>query len=385
MLLLTTGKRPVDLIKTGMKLHYLYILVRVWLLCLPLQLNAQNIQPIQAALPAAPLQVQENPLFLSNEVLHFRLSMDVKAVLKDRGDERKSHRASITYKNADGGEVEEKLKVRVRGNRRRDPAVCDFPPIQLNFSRKTVQATVFGKVNKLKMVTHCLNDEYVLREYLVYKLYNVITDSSFRVRLCRVEYADTKGKRKTETNYAFLIEDDDVMAARQNATIVPENLIIRMDRTDTLSMAKLAFFQFMIGNTDWSVPYRHNIDLLAFTPFSAPVAVPFDFDYAGLVSAPYAAPPPELGIRSVRQRLFRGYSYHDRVYTQVRAFYNGRRPAIYNIYLNFGLLDKRYTKQTIKYLDQFYETLNDPKDFYNAFVRQGQRNEKGGVVVKGLD
>ncbi|MDX5436648.1 MAG: hypothetical protein LPK03_05600, partial [Pontibacter sp.] len=349
-----------------MKLCDLYMLVRVWLLCLPLQLNAQTIQTLETAPTAETLQAQENPLFLSNEVLHFKLSMDVKAVLKDRGDERKSHKAVITYKSADGGEVEEKLKVRVRGNRRRDPTICDFPPIRLNFSRKTVQATVFGKVNKLKMVTHCLNDEYVLREYLVYKLYNVVTDSSFRVRLCRVEYEDTKGKRKTETKYAFLIEDDDVMAARQNATIVPENLVIRMDRTDTLSMAKLAFFQFMIGNTDWSVPYRHNIDLLAFTPFSAPVAVPFDFDYAGMVSAPYAAPPPELGIRSVRQRLFRGYSYHDKVYRQVRDFYIRRKPAIYDVYLSFELINKRYKKQTIKYLDQFYETLNDPKDFYNA-------------------
>ncbi|MCX2741772.1 hypothetical protein [Pontibacter anaerobius] len=371
-----------------MKTWVLYTFIRLLLLSLPLQLWAQpgkSVLSAQAAPVAEARQDLENPLFLSDEVLHFKLAMDVKEVLKDRGDERKSHRAVITYTDSGGAKVEEKLKVRVRGNRRRDPSVCNFPPIQLNFSRKTVEETIFGKVNKLKMVTHCLNDEYVLREYLVYKLYNVVTDTSYRVRLCRVQYEDLKGKRKTVTQYAFLIEDDDIMAGRHNATVLPEALVVRMDRAATMPMAKMAFFQFMIGNTDWSVPYRHNIDLLMMNPNSPPVPVPFDFDYAGIVSTPYASPPPELGISTVRQRLFRGYSYPDKVYVQMRDFYNKRKSAIYKVYTDFSQLDRRYRRQTLKYLDQFYEVLNDPKDFHNAFVRQGQQNERASVVVKGLD
>ncbi|TPE44190.1 hypothetical protein [Pontibacter mangrovi] len=362
-----------------MKTWLLYFLLLLPVCCKPQQLLAQADT---AALTAEELQ---NPLFLTEEVLRFTLRVDMNSLLKDRGEHRKDHQAVITYLNPDGTTVEEKLKVKVRGNRRRDPRVCDFPPLQLNFSRKTVAGTVFGKVNKLKMVTHCLNDEYVLREFLVYKLYNVLTDTSFRARLCQVTYQDQRGKGKEEVRYAFLLEDDDIMAARQKAVVMPEELLVRMDRTETMAMAKLAFFQFMIGNTDWSVPYRHNIDLLAFRVAGPPVPVPFDFDYAGIVAAPYATPPPELGITSVRQRLFRGYSYPDEVYVQVREFFNRRRPAIYKVYQSFPLLDRRYIRQTTKYLDQFYEVLNDSKDFNNAFVRQGQQNERVRVVVKGLE
>ncbi|WP_266204520.1 hypothetical protein [Pontibacter kalidii] len=367
-----------------MKTWLSYFVLSLLLLSLPLQLRAQ---PDTTVLSFADTEARElqNPLFLSNEVLHFTLRMDMKTVLKDRGDERESHGAVLVYKDASGVEVEEKLKVRVRGNRRRDPSVCDFPPLQLNFSRKTVEKTIFGKVNKLKMVTHCINDEYVLREYLVYKVYNTLTDASYRVRLCRVQYEDLKGRRKTQTGYAFLIEDDDVMAARNNATVMPEEAFVRMDRTAEMPMAKLAFFQFMIGNTDWSVPYRHNIDLLLVDSLAAPLPVPFDFDYAGIVATPYASPPPELGITSVRQRLFRGYTYPDEVYVQVRKVFNQRKPAIYKVYQSFTLLDRGYIRQTTKYLDQFYEALNDPRDFHNAFVRQGQQNLRSSVVVKGLE
>lgn len=352
-------------------------------LCTPEQGCSQSVKTLSAAAYASEGQLpEENSLFVNEEVLRFRLSMDMRAMLKDRGEERGYHAATISYTNPDGTAVSEKLKVKVRGKRRRDPSVCAFPPLQLNFARSTVEKTVFGKVNKLKMVTHCIGEDYVLREYLAYKIYNVLTDTSFRVRLCQVVYEDVQGKRATETKYAFIIEDDDAVALRNDATVLPDELLIRMDGTHLPSMAVLAFFQYMIGNTDWSVPYRHNIVLLSREANAIPV--PFDFDYAGLVSAPYAAPPPELGISSVRQRLFRGYSYSEEIYAMVIKLFNKRKPAIYNLCLNSQLLDKNSEKRTVKYLDQFYSTLNNPKKFERAFVETGQRNEKSRVVIKGL-
>ncbi|WP_235861410.1 hypothetical protein [Pontibacter flavimaris] len=371
-----------------MKSWLLYFLFLLLLPGMPSRLWAQEDTTILAAPEkklADSLRALQNPLFLSEEVLHFTLRMDLKTVLRDVGDDRKSHEAVLVYKDADGTEVAEKLKVKVRGNRRRDPSVCNFPPLQLNFSRKTVENTIFGKVNKLKLVTHCINDEYVLREYLVYKVYNTLTDASYRVRLCRVQYEDQKGRRETEAGYAFLIEDDDVMAARNGAAVMPEQALVRMDRAETVAMARVAFFQFLVGNTDWSVPYRHNIDLLLMDPLAPPIPVPFDFDYAGVVGTPYASPPPELGINSVRQRLFRGYTFPNEVYVQVRDLLNTRKRAVYQVYQGFPLLDRRYIRQTTKYLDQFYEVLNDPRDFQNAFVKQGQKNLRSGVVVKGLE
>ncbi|GAB3204383.1 hypothetical protein ABID22_003312 [Pontibacter aydingkolensis] len=327
----------------------------------------------------------ENPLFRNEEVLAFTLTMDMKEMLKDRGEERSYHSATITYQDKEGKTVTEALKVRVRGNRRRDPTVCNFPPLMLNFKRSTVEKTVFGKVNKLKLVTHCNNEDYVLREYLVYKLYNIVTDVSFRVRLCQIRYEDVAGKRKPEIRYAFLIEDEDDLAERNVATIMPDELLIRMDATDNRTMAKLALFQYMIGNTDWSVPYRHNIMLLYIASYGKPVPVPFDFDYTGLVMAPYATPPPELGISSVRQRLFRGYSIPGDAIAELVPFFNNRKADIYRVYTSNSLLDDKYRKQTIRYLDEFFKIINKPKDFERHILKVGHQNERNVVVVKGLE
>jgi len=333
----------------------------------------------------APADTEENALFADEDVLHFKLAFNYQELQKDRDEEREYHKAAITYTDKSGAAVQVDLKVMVRGNRRRDPAVCKFPPLMLNFSRKDTSHSIFEKENKLKLVTHCIGDEYVIREYLVYKLYNIVNEKSFRVRLCQVEYVDMQGKRKPETRYAFLIEDEKEMAKRYQAKIIPEAHVIRMDQTDAYAMAKLAVFQYMIGNTEWSVPYRHNIKIITADTAVIPVAIPYDFDYAGIVSAPYATPPPELGIRTVRQRLYRGYHFPDITYREVINFYNIHQADIYKVYTDAILLDKKYQKQTLSYLDDFYETLNNPKAFRNAIVRAGQQNQKSYVVVKGLE
>ncbi len=310
--------------------------------------------------------------------------MDYEKLLKDRGLEREYHKATLTYKDTAGSEVAIELKVMARGSHRRDPSICRFPPIMLNFSRKTAQSNVFGHANKLKLVTHCLGDDYVLREYLAYKVYNIITGESFRVRLCRVEYVDVNGKRKTERKYAFLIEDDNEMARRNKGTIVPKEKWVGMESTDTRAMARVAFFQYMIGNTDWSVSYRHNIKLISRDSLKAPTPVPYDFDYSGIVAPPYAVPPPELGITSVRQRLFRGYPYSDEIYSEVIRAFNKHKAEVYKLYLNCEPLDNNYRRQALGFFDNFYETVNDQKDFNTKIVRVAQQNRKSYVVVKGL-
>ncbi|MHA6247266.1 hypothetical protein ACXYMU_04960 [Pontibacter sp. CAU 1760] len=328
--------------------------------------------------------IAENPLFAQEEVLRFTINSTFKALLKDRDEDSAYHPASLVYRDAAGQDVRVNLKIRVRGNHRRDPRVCRFPPILLNFSRKTSQQTIFKHVNKVKLVTHCLDEEYVFREYLVYKLYNLFTDMSFRVRLCQVTYQDVEDGRRTEVRYAFMIEDDEEMADRNKATIVPDELIIGMEGTDQKHMALLAIFQYMIGNTDWSVPYRHNIKLLSVNPLRPPVPVPYDFDYCGLVGPPYAVPPPELGITSVRDRLYRGYDSPTHVYAEVVQGFNAQRTAVFRLYEDFPLINKSTQKQTIKFLEDFYGIINDPKDFRRSIVQVAQKNQHNYVNISGL-
>jgi hypothetical protein len=328
---------------------------------------------------------KDNPLFVDQDVLRIRLVADFQKVLKDRGEERSYHPATLSYTDSSGATVDLNLKIMVRGNRRRDPTVCRFPPIMLNFVRKSTPGTIFSEVNKVKLVTHCVGEDYVLREYLVYKVYNILAEESFRVRLCQIEYVDTLGKRKTEVRYAFMIEDDKEMATRNKARLIPKKNIVRMERTDQRAMARLALFQYMIGNTDWSVPFRHNIDLISTDSLAPPIPVPFDFDYAGMVSAPYAEPPPELGIRTVRERLYRSYTFPENIHREMVNTFNAYRTPIYAVYRQCDELSKTSLKQSLKYLDSFYKTLNNPRQFQNEIVRIGERNESSYVTIGGLE
>ena len=325
-------------------------------------------------------------MFTDDKVLQLKLVVNYQKLLKDRGDERSYHGGVLSYTDATGAAIDLPLKVMVRGNRRRDPSVCRFPPLMLNFIRKAMpEGTIFAGQNKVKLVTHCIGDEYVLREYLVYKVYNLLTEQSYRVRLCQVEYADSLGKRKTEQHYAFMIEDDKDMAARSEAKLIPKKRIVRMERTDQRVMARLALFQYMMGNTDWSVPFRHNIDLMASDSLALPIPVPFDFDYAGMVATPYATPPPELGIKSVKQRLYRGYNFPESIHRETTNTFNSLRTPIYALYKQCEPLSKAGLKQSLKYLDTFYSIINNPRKFERDIVKAGERNERNYVAVMGLE
>ncbi|PKV76399.1 hypothetical protein [Pontibacter ramchanderi] len=365
----------------------LYLVVLAALLYLPQQGMAQVYATLRSATSAQLHNPAAKPqdLFSEDSLLKFTLVVNYQRLLKDRGEERNYHTATLSYVDSAGTAVQVPLRVMVRGNRRRDVTVCRFPPLMLNLIRKEMpKGTVFEGQNKLKLVTHCIDDDYVLREYLVYKVYNLLAEESFRVRLCQVTYADSVGRRKEEVRFAFLIEDDKSMAKRTNMKLIPEERRIAMDYLDQKAMARLALFQYMIGNTDWSVPYRHNIDLLAPDSLSAPIPVPFDFDYAGIVGTPYAVPPPELGLASVKQRLYRAYSFPENVHRETVNIFNSFRTPIYAVYRQCEPLSKSGLRQSLSYLDGFYDIINHPRKFEREIVKVGERNEKAYVTVRGL-
>ena len=327
----------------------------------------------------------DNPFFTKEEIVELTLDLPLDRVLKDRGATPGSHSARLSYRDGTAAPQTLAVQVQVRGNRRKDPTVCGFPPLLVKFPPAAGQGHLFGPVAELKLTTHCLSDMYTLREYLVYKLYNVLTDLSYRVRLCRVTYHDTGGRGTTTVRYAFFLESTEALARRSQATVVPKRLFISMENVNPTAMATMAVFQYMVGNTDWSVPYRHNIRLLSQSLLSPPVPVPFDFDYSGLVMAPYAVPPEQLGITSVRQRLFRGYDFSPETYAAVRDLFNARRAALYKVYLACPYLSRDEQEFATSYLNGFYKTLNDAKDFERNIVREGRKNGKKYSHIKGLD
>ena len=236
----------------------------------------------------------------------------------------------ISYVDASGHTRRIQGSTRVRGRWRRETGNCRFPSLFVFFDSET-RNTLFDGQTMLPLTTHCrherrIYERYVLKEYLAYRLYNLLTDKSLRVRLAHITYHDTSGDREPFTRYGFFTEHFETMAARNNATVwSPEVYDPRLADPNELAIHDL--FQYMIGNTDFSVIYQHNIAIIR-DPDGLATPVPYDFDFSGLVDAHYAAPSPILPIRSVKQRLFRGFC-DDRVHwNAVLAVYGDRAGEI---------------------------------------------------------
>jgi len=319
----------------------------------------------QTSAPAPPA------LFDSAEPLEFTLTTNLKAVDKDRGTDRHYHPAVLSFSGPDHAPATLNIRVITRGIFRLKPTTCWFPPLLLVLPKKAAAATVFGHRNKLKLVTYCRNkddyEQYVVQEYLIYRMYNLLTPRSFRVRLARVTYADSAGKETAVTRYGFLIEDDRELAERNRAKVVATKGMLQ-DEIDSTNMAMVAVFQYMIANTDWSVWGLHNIKLLA-DSIGVVYAVPWDFDWSGVIAPPYAKPDARLPIQSVRQRLFRGSCRTADELAAVFAPFQAKKDSIYSLYQNEPALTPKSREQTLRYYDEFYKTISDPRAIKREFLQ----------------
>ncbi|MCP3930767.1 MAG: hypothetical protein GY705_16895 [Bacteroidetes bacterium] len=327
----------------------------------------------------------QDGLFESDDILDLRLSGDTRTLFNDRSDNAIYHPMEISYATKKGQTISIPLKVKTRGNFRRMKENCFYPPLWLNFSKtKTPETSLFAGQDKLKLVTPCRDQKFVVREYLVYKLYNLLSEQSFKVRLVRVVFADTQKGKDTNPLYGIILEDEDEMAKRNNAVILKKNKL-RPNKTDREAFLRMAVFEFMIANTDWSVQYRHNVKLLASEKGLLPITVPYDFDHAGIVNTPYAHPAPQLNLRSVRERLYRGYCMEDMSeFEVVFAQFNALKDEFYKVYTESEFLEERNVKTTIKYLDEFYKDINNPKISARAFLYPCDPNGTGSIIIQGL-
>jgi hypothetical protein len=328
----------------------------------------------------------QDELFVSDEVITLQLSGDIRTLLNDRETDSKYYSIKLSYKEKDNTDIVIPIKVKTRGRFRKTSGNCSYPPLLLNFSNKgSSGSSLFGTQNKIKLVTPCRGERFVVREYLVYKLYNLITPKSFKARLVKVEYADTVRNKNTELLYGILLEEEDQMAERNNTVAIER--MLQPQRTLQADFLKMAVFDFMIGNTDWSVQYLQNVKLIASDSLSTPATVPYDFDHAGIVAAPYAHPTPALLMSSTRERRYRGYCLSDMAkYAEVFALFNSLKDQFYSVYTQCPLLDESYIKSTTKFLDEFYKTINDPKAASSAFLYPCVNPDgTANVVIKPLD
>jgi hypothetical protein len=316
-------------------------------------------------------EAEAAPLFKSQEPLVLTLRADISWLRDERSDEEQTE-GSVVLPQPDGTEVVVPVKVRTRGIFRRDKRNCNFPPLRLNFPKKQVKGTVFESQDKVKLVTPCRDNndtyqQYVLQEYLVYRVAELLTPASFRVRLVRITYEDPDGGYDPRTKLAFLIEDDEQMAARNRAQVMDWEQF-HPARMDPEHAVLESLFQYMIGNTDYSAPFFHNSTLVR-TEDARYLPVPYDFDFSGVVNARYATPDPSLEIRSVRERIYRGFCRPSVDFGKLVALFNEKRDAIRALYEGMPDLEEKQRSRVLEYYDDFYEIINDPTKLDRRVIR----------------
>jgi hypothetical protein len=272
-------------------------------------------------LTPAPARAQAT-LFDSDAPVRLRLAGDLKALVKDRDSVNSTwHEFTLTYQLGDSTTGSLGVELKTRGHWRRQAKNCDFPPLWLDFPRSRVEGTPFAGQNRLKLVTPCRPGrgefrEYVLREYVPYLVYNRLTPLSLRVRLATTTYVDTARKNDSLTVPSFLVEDVDQMAERNGAELLDIRGATFSD-LDSVPLGVAAVFLYLLGGTDWSLGGLHNVELVRVRETVALYAVPYDFDWTGIVNTSYALPDPRLGIRTVRDRVYRGPCLSDEHWERV--------------------------------------------------------------------
>jgi len=308
-------------------------------------------------------------LFDDDNLIRITLRSDFDYILSYREDDREDRSAILSYEDVDGPR-EVQLELGSRGNFRRDSANCDFPPLKLSFKKKEIKNTIFEGQETIKLVSHCRSGypefiQYIFREYQVYKLYNLVTNYSFSVKMALVTYEDTGNNMPVFSQYAFLIEDNDAIAKRFRLDKIDEKVLIKdLEPHNALS---LAVFEFMIGNTDWIIPFEKNVEIIGYG--SKVIAVPYDFDYSGSVNIDYAKYGSSYPLISL-PREYKGLCYDKETFEFVFQEYIRLRKPMMKSIRKSSYLDQVSKDHLTQYYQEFFEIIRSEEGrkmfFYNA-------------------
>lgn len=297
------------------------------------------------------------------EPLIFEIEFDYRDFLKIKYQDS-SLQANLAVFDHDTLLYSTTVKIKARGTSRKK--ICFFPPFELDFKKSDPDSKYTGDMNKLKMVTQCKNnrvgEQYLIKEYLCYKLLNMLTDYSYKVRMVEIKFNDSAGKVKPYSNFGFIVETHGHLAKRISAYPV-EIMGIRMKQTDYDACHLMALFQFMIGNTDWDVASLHNIRLYKLQDFNKvnPVPITYDFDYAGFVNTDYAVPHVRFGTTSVRERVYMGYCIPN---NELEAFFQlflDKEQLFYDLINNCEHLENYNKTDMLRYLGEFFAIIKNQK------------------------
>lgn len=302
-------------------------------------------------------------LFASDSLIHLRITTDMKQLVKDKMDEEYQPAVLEIFQN-DGTILKFDVDLRSRGNIRKEQ--CYYPPVKMK-----LPGDQFSN-NKLKWVISCRNsdlyDQILLKEYLIYKMYEELTDFSFRTHLCMIEYIDTGRSEKSFARYAFVIENEDALANRVGGRVY-EPVLLSEKTLQKETMAIFTFFEYMIANTDWHFKNRHNVEVIAHEELRTVLVIPYDFDYSGLVHTAYAVPNESVPVTDVTIRYNKGFCIEEDIAEKTRMLFLDRKDNITEIYSNFPYFDKATAREVDQFLDDFWALMENQKRTQSVFSR----------------
>lgn len=308
-------------------------------------------------------------LFKEESILDIKLAFDIETFMKDKPEEEYLD-AEITIYVGETDSIFEEIKVSARGNYRR--RTCDFPPIMLNFKGAKTGYPDLDDLGKVKLVSHCMPGEdyqtYVMREYLAYKIYNIITDYSFRVRLINISYYDIKDRSLYANNkIAFILEPVDLLEERFGEDEI-EDIEITDKAVKNDIVLKLSTFEFLIANSDWSIPMAHNLKIFGDeNSLSNAIVVPYDFDYSGWVNTHYSVAREDLGLKDIRDRAFLGPCRSEAEWREVLDYYLEMENKIIDMIKDFEYLKGYERNDLVRYVRSFYRLYRNDK-IINIFM-----------------
>jgi hypothetical protein len=313
---------------------------------------------------------QTSPLFQSNEPLPIKMAFSIKDLRKNTNDS--TYMDSFLMIESSPGKWDSiPLEMRTRGNFRL--ANCYYPPMRIKFKNKQINGTVFEKNKSLKLVMPCQKgkgaDSFIGKEFLAYQLLEDITPYHFDTRLVKVKFTNLDDKKTEEIELlGFLIQDDDEVADRFGGKIVEGRKILPTVMQDSATVRQ-DFFQYMIGNTDFSTLFLHNQKVLQLDEKTI-IPLSYDFDMSGLVNPPYSQVSAQLSIRSVTERLYRGFCRDEAFLQAIRQEFLAKENQFWStVDQHQPYLTETDLKSTKNFLKGFFDILKSDRLFRDQIVK----------------
>jgi len=261
----------------------IFILVLIFIIICSIPFIIQIVKPKKK-------NKQTNQLFNSDSLLNICLLFDNDVFVSNNEGKRYYHFATISYSDFQNKVKSRTVKIKLHGQFRTDTNYCNMPQLKISFDKDLKYNDLFDNINNVYLIFPCQKnileyEQYLVQEYLLYKMYNILTDNSFKVRLVSLKLINIGEKKDTIQTYAFFRETEEDLAKRLNAKLL-KTLPVEIDKVNDLLMDKISIFQYIIGNDDWSLEAMHNIKIIKKAD-NILYPIPYDFDFCGLISTPY--------------------------------------------------------------------------------------------------